>query len=85
MKSQIRNPHKFSAHSDYKQKSFIPKKNIRHVSIRDFKNQKNDFWIVTRASARDYTVYWKSRIVNWFRTVEIILDLSAIIESDLTQ
>ena len=37
----------------HKWKSFIPKKNMRHVSIQDFKKQK----IVTRASARDYTVY----------------------------
>ena len=34
------NPHKISADSDNKQKSFIPKKNIRHVSIRDFKKSK---------------------------------------------
>ena len=34
------NPHKISAHSDNKQKSFIPKKNMRHVSIRDFEKQK---------------------------------------------
>ena len=34
-----------------------------HVSIQDFKKQKNlIFWIVTRASARDYMVYenWRS-------------------------
>ena len=31
------NPHKISAHSDNKQKSFVPKKNMRHVTIRDFK------------------------------------------------
>ena len=30
----------FSAYSDNKQKSFVPKKNLRHVTIRDFKNQK---------------------------------------------
>ena len=29
-----------------------------HVTIRDFKEQKNlIFWIVTRVSARDYTVH----------------------------
>ena len=37
-------------------KVFFLKKN-QHVSIRDFKKQKNlIFWIVTRVSARDYTV-----------------------------
>ena len=30
------NPHKISANSDNKQKSFIPQKNIMHVSTRDF-------------------------------------------------
>ena len=33
------NPRKISANSDYKQKNFIPKKNMRHVIIRDFKKQ----------------------------------------------
>ena len=30
----------FSAHLDNKQKSFVPKENLRHVTIRDFKNKK---------------------------------------------
>ena len=30
----------FSAHLDNKQKGFVPKKNLRRVTIRDFKNQK---------------------------------------------
>ena len=30
----------FSAHSDDKQKRFVPKKKLRHVTIQDFKNQK---------------------------------------------
>ena len=34
---------KISAHLDNKQKCFVPKKNIRHVSIRDFKKKKNHF------------------------------------------
>ena len=33
----------FSAHLDNKQKSFVPKKKLRHVTIRDFKNQKISF------------------------------------------
>ena len=40
MKSKIMNPHKISANSDHKQKSFIPKK-YRRVTIRDYK--KSDF------------------------------------------
>ena len=32
-----------SKRSNDKQKSFVPKKNMRHVSIRDFKKQKSDF------------------------------------------
>ena len=47
------NPHKISANSEHKQKSFIPKKN-RCVTIRDCKNM--IFWIVTCVSTRDYTV-----------------------------
>ena len=47
----------FSVHLDNKQKNFVPKNNLWHVTIRDFKNQKNlVFWILTRVSARDYTV-----------------------------
>ena len=39
-------------------KGFFLKKKLRHVTIWDFKNQKIwFFWIVTRVSARDYTVY----------------------------
>ena len=44
----------FLAHLDNKQKSFVPKKNLRHVTIQDFKNQK--IWTVTRVSACDYMV-----------------------------
>ena len=36
-----------------------------HVSIRDFKKQKKlIFWIVTRVSARDYTVYGGGKTNN---------------------
>ena len=34
---------KISANSDNKQKSFVPKKKLRHVTIRDFKKQKIRF------------------------------------------
>ena len=47
------NPHKISANSDHKQKSFIPKK-IGVLLLETVKNL--IFWIVTRVSTRDYTV-----------------------------
>ena len=40
MKSQINKMLKVSAFYLHKQKSFIPKENMRHVSIWDFKKQK---------------------------------------------
>ena len=47
------NPHKISANSNHKQKSFIPKKN----GVLLFETVKNlIFWIVTHVSTRDYTV-----------------------------
>ena len=40
---------------------------MRHVSIRDFKKQKSlIFWIVTRVSARDYTVLNKEIMLQTF-------------------
>ena len=47
-------PHKISANSDNKQKSFIPKK----IGVLLFETVKNlIFWIVTRVITRDYTVF----------------------------
>ena len=44
----------FSAHLDNKQKSFFPKK----IGVLLFKTVRNQiFWIVTRVSTHDYTVY----------------------------
>ena len=37
------NPHKISANSDNKQKSFVPKKNIGMLVFKTLKNQKSDF------------------------------------------
>ena len=52
------NPHKISAHSDNEQKSFVHKKKISMLLLETLKNKKNlIFWIVTRVSARDYTVF----------------------------
>ena len=48
------NPHKISANSDHKQKSFIPKKKIGVLLSETVKNL--IFWIVTHVSTRDYTV-----------------------------
>ena len=43
MKSLIMNPHKISAHSDNKQKSFVPKKNFGMLVFETLKNEKSDF------------------------------------------
>ena len=51
------NSHKISAHSDHKQKGFIPKNKFGMLVFETLKNKKNlILWIVTRVSARDYTV-----------------------------
>ena len=42
-KSLIMNPHKISAHSDYKQKSFVPKKICGMLVFETLKNKKSDF------------------------------------------
>ena len=55
--------------SNDKEKSFVPKKKLRHVTIRDFKNKKSDFlifWIVTCVSARNY-------MVTCFSSISVLL------------
>ena len=47
---------RLSAHSDNKQKSFVSKKKIGMLVFETLKTKNLIFWIVTRASARDYTV-----------------------------
>ena len=49
------NPHKISANSDHKQKSFIPKKQSACLLFETIKNL--IFWIATRVSTRDYVIF----------------------------
>ena len=37
------NPHKISANSDHKQKSFVPKKKFDMLAFETLKNKKSDF------------------------------------------